>query len=29
MLNTLSKHPKFWKRFKLKIKTFLDEIDKY
>ena len=29
MLDTLSKHPKFWKRFKLKIKTFLDEIDKY
>lgn len=29
MLETLSQNPKLWKRFKLKIKTFLDGIDKY
>ena len=29
MLTTLNRVPKLWKRFKLKIKTFLDELDKY
>jgi hypothetical protein len=29
MLDALSKSPKLWQRFKLKVKTFLDEIDKY
>jgi len=29
MLTALNRVPKLWKRFKLKIKTFLDELDKY